>query len=171
MKRVFPGSKIQIVGSIDEDSFRDFSQSLFEIETSPTKSRMAVEIEINSGGGTAMDALAFYGRIKRSPCVINITAYGLVASAAVLVFAACEQRRMTKECWMMVHEDQDSLKNASVSEFEKRTAHSRRLENQWSKLLEDLTGTSQEIWLNLHKETTYLSADECKALGIATEVI
>lgn len=164
--------KIYITGCIDDESFKQFSEELSAIENSPGKdSGKTVEIEINSFGGTAMDALAFYGRIIRSPCTINATAYGLVASAAVLVFAACKRRRMTVESWLMVHEDEDQLKNARTSQFEKHTKHMRLLENQWSEILEKLTGTDRGIWLNLHKEETYLTANDCVKLGIADEVI
>lgn len=163
--------KIYIVGSIDEDSFRVFCEELDTIENLNTPSKRVIYIDLNSIGGTAMDALAFYGRITRSKCLINITAYGLVASAAVLVFAAGGHRMMTKESWMMVHEDEDQLKHARTSQFEKQASHMRRLEDQWSELLEKHTDCSKEKWLELHKHETYLTAYECLALGIVDEII
>jgi len=164
-------NKIYVVGAIDEDSFKQFSEELTAIERKSNPENRFVEIEMNSGGGSAMDALAFYSRIINSPCSINVTSYGLVASAAVLVFAACDHRRMTKDSWMMVHEDSDALKDKSTSDFGKHAAYMRRMEDQWNTLLEKETGTLKSVWLDLHKKTTYLIAEECVKLGIVDEVI
>lgn len=167
-------NKIYLVGTIDEDLYRQFSEELgvFEARAARNKySDVVVEVEMNSGGGTAMDAIAFYGRIKRSHCSIKVTAYGFIASAAVLVFAACDHRRMTKESWMMVHEDSDQLKHASTTRFVRHAGNMRRLEDQWSELLSSCTTTTKDVWLDLHEKETYLTADECKTLGIVDEVI
>jgi ATP-dependent protease ClpP protease subunit len=126
---------------------------------------------MNSSGGTAIDALAFYSRIRTSPLTINITVHGYVASAAVLVFAGCKKRRMAKVAWMMVHEDSDSLKHGTTSGFKKHSDQMQRFENQWSFLLAQHSLTSAEKWLSLHKETTYLNSGQCVDLGIVDEII
>ncbi len=168
-------NKIYIVGTIDENSFKEFSEQLTEFETKAKASKhfadRPVEIEMNSFGGCAMDALAFYSRIRNSQLQINITAYGLIASAAVLVFAACDHRRMTKESWMMVHEDSDSVKAKNTSDFEKTASHMRSMENQWNDLLEKRTKAYSTEWASLHKKETYLTPEQCKELGIVDEII
>ena len=164
-------NKLYIVGSIDEESFKTFSEELSELEIRANPGQRIIEIEMNSEGGTAMDALAFYSRIVRSPCIINVTAYGLIASAAVLVFAACDTRRMAKECWMMVHEDTDDTKGLKTSEVEKQAKQARAFENQWNTLLEERSTTSSKKWAALHAVETYLTAEQCKELGIVDQII
>lgn len=166
--------KIYIIGSIDDVSFKEFSEELSRIENAYSlkdMKKLTVEIEMNSHGGTAIDALAFYSRIRTSPITINITVYGYVASAAVLVFAGCKKRRMAKEAWMMVHEDSDSLKNVMTTVFKKHSDQMQRFENQWSFLLAQHSSTSAEEWLKLHKETTYLNSGQCVDLGIVDEIV
>lgn len=163
--------KLYVVGEINEDSYKEFSEALSEIENKPGKDEAKnVEIELNSFGGSALDALAYYGRITRSKTTINVTVYGQVASAAVLILACCNKRRMIAESWLMVHEDESRLKERT-SGFEQHARQMRREENQWSELLAKHTRTDSVTWLKLHKETTYLTATECLALGIVDEVI
>lgn len=159
--------KLYIVGEITDEAYKRFTRQLSAREAQNLKD---VELELVSEGGDPIAALAFAGRIKSSKCNINITAYGQVASAAVLILAAGDHRRMQANCWMMVHEDSAALEG-EVAQLEKATKHLRRLEDQWSKLLQMYTGTPAEVWTELHKHTTYLSAGECRDLKIVDEII
>lgn len=161
--------KIYLSRDIDEEAFQEFCERMDELEH---ESSDPVEIVLNSIGGNALDAIAFLGRIRTSPCQITVTVFGLVGSAAVLVLAAGDYRRMSKESWMMVHEDSASYKDLSTSEIEKQAAIARLLENQWSTLLSELTDTKKEVWLDLHKRgDLYLNSEDCVVLGIVHEVI
>lgn len=161
--------KVYLTGDIDEESFKEFCERLDELET---QSEDPIEVELNSIGGNALDAVAFLSRIRLSPCEVNITVFGLAGSAAVLVLAAGDYRRMTKESWVMVHEDSCTLKHVTTSELEKQTKIARALEDQWCTLLESLTGTKKETWAALHKSgDLYIMPKECVQLGLADEVI
>ena len=159
--------KIKIVGSIDEASFKAFCEEMDTLE----RSGGVIDIELSSGGGNAYDALAFASRIRRSPHHIRITAFGLVASAAVMILAVGDHRMMTREAWVMVHEDTAKPKG-QVTYLEREVEHLRRMEAQWCTLLARCTkGTSADYWASIHKETTYLCAGECKDLGLIDEVV
>lgn len=158
---------IRVIGTIDEEAYKIFSEQLSEFEDKPT---LAVRMELSSAGGSAYDAIAFYERIRLSPCDVHITAIGYVASAAVLVLAAGDVRQMTENSWVMVHEDSGKLTGNTV-ELEREAKHMRRLETQWTNLLQSRTKKSSSSWGAMHKNTTYLNAHECKALGLVDEVI
>lgn len=159
---------IQIIGSIDEESFKVFSKKLRKFERSNVK---RISVELSSEGGSAYDAMAFFDRIADSRVIVDITATGLVASAAVLVFMAGDSRRMTPSAWLMVHEDSLSgLKNKKVHEVEKEVGHARRLENQWCELLASVSSLTMLKWSKLHRNETYLSHQECLDLGLLNEV-
>lgn len=159
---------IRIIGTIDEASFKQFSEELAELENSDRES--SIMIELSSGGGVAYDALAFSGRMRNSPCNLVVYVYGVVASAAVLILASGDLRYMAKESWVMVHEDSDKLKG-NVVDLERESRHLRRMENQWCSLLEGLTRADKNTWSSLHKETTYLCAKECLDLGLVDGLI
>lgn len=161
--------KIYISGEINNDLFIRFSRKLALLEK---ESDDRVEIEIISEGGDSYTALAFFDRIYSSKCMITTKAYGLVASAATLIFAAGDNRLIGKNAWLMVHEDSISgLDDKKVSEIEKDAKHSRIIENQWCTILEATTTTPFEIWEQLNKEEAYLSAAQCIELGIADAFI
>lgn len=161
---------IKIIGGIDENAYKSFVD---ELDENPKAN--AVMIELNSGGGSAYDALAFYSqirKIKEGGLMCGILATGVVASAAVLILAAGTkgQRQMTREAWVMVHEDTNKLKG-STTDLEREAKHMRRMEEQWNNLLAECTGTSAKAWEEMHKKTTYLSAEECLQLGLIDVIV
>lgn len=155
---------IVIAGEITSELYGEFSSKLRAYEKKKYKE---VNIEISSGGGDPYSALAFYDRIKTTRLVTNITATGLVASAATLIFIACTRRFMTQNSWLMVHEDTISgIDYLKVSQVEKEAAHARRLEDQWVKLFFQSTAISKDYWTDVNKKETYFSSVDCLNLGI-----
>lgn len=159
--------KININGAIDNVSFLEFSKRLTALEAAGEGD---IEVELHSEGGEAYAALAYAGRIRTSKCRIVIRAYGLVASAAVLILASGDIRCLEETAWVMVHEDEGSSEG-SVSSIEASAKQLRRMETQWYDLLESLTDTSAEVWGKLHKDTTYLTAEECLTLKLVDKII
>ena len=167
-KKIIMKNKIQIIGGIDEEMFRSFSEQLAEFEKAKATD---VFIELSSPGGHAYDALAFFSRMRLSPCNITILAYGLIASAAVLVLAGGDKRLMTKESWLMVHEDTVHKLTAKVTEAEKYTRHMRKLEDQWNMLLAMKTRLSAAGWSSLHRAESYITPEDCLKYGLIEEIV
>lgn len=162
--------KINIIGEIDEALYSDFVEALDNLDEMLEGD--GITIELTSIGGDALVALAFYDRIRRCKSDVTIIATGLVASAAVIILAAGDTRLMSKNAWVMVHEDTPVAdEGAKVTQFEKTAKVSRRLEDQWNKILAERTGISASVWAKLHEDETYLNAIECKKLGLVDEII
>lgn len=162
------GRIIKIIGPIDVDAFRLFSDQM-EMLLQVDRSK-AITIELYSEGGDVHIALAISAMIHRCPAPVQAIVYGYVASAATLVLASAKYRVMTKEAWVMVHEislEFDEPLGSAQRELDQYA----RLENQWDDLLEKYTGTSAKDWAKLHKNTTYLSAEACKKLGLVDKII
>jgi ATP-dependent Clp protease, protease subunit len=165
---------IYVTGDIDEAAFKRFDMKLTRLESDSCSDTKAYEIRVvlSSGGGSAYDALAFHDRIKHSPLYARVECYGTAFSAAVIILAAGDMRFMGANAWAMVHEDvTDVTKHDKVSNAEKSLGHSRRLETQWCSILEKDTGTKAEVWEKLHREETYLTAEECKSLGLIDTIL
>lgn len=154
--------KITVSGEINEENFSNFSNDLAVLERPPFR---PVQLHLISDGGDAYSALAFYDRIMVSPCPVHVHAYGLVASAAVLILAAGAKRYMGKSSWVMVHEDHGDT-SGNVSYLEIETAHLRSMENQWNDLMAKHTTIDAPGWAKLHKRTTYLSYADCISAGL-----
>lgn len=157
---------IRIVGEISETSFAEFSAKLSICE----RSRTPVKIELYSEGGNPTAALAFASRIRLAKVKVTVLAIGEVSSSAVLILAAGHKRKMAEEAWVMVHETTDELKG-DVIMLEKLVAQRRREEDQWAELLGQWTTSHKYVWTALHKETTYLTATQCLAMGLIDEII
>jgi ATP-dependent protease ClpP protease subunit len=163
---------LYITDEISVESFAVFSAELRDIEQKGKTSMVVVEL--TSTGGFAEAAIAFYSRIKGCQIPIEIRVLGPCHSAAVLVLAAGDLRKMAKEAWVMVHEEQIDLEELgvmSVSALEKYTRQLRAMEDQWARLLEETTKVSASIWADFHKKETYISAVDCKAMGLIEEII
>lgn len=155
----------KIIGDIDEEAFKEF------MDYEPARAAN-MDLMLTSHGGDAMTALAFYDWITRHKGEVTIEVYGVVASAAVLILAAGDHRRMHENAWVMVHEDTVAVsEDDRVSVIERKAKDARKLEDQWNKLLEGRTNMSSKFWETLHKEETWLSAEECLQYGLIDEII
>lgn len=163
--------KIYIIDEISDESYLAFTKRLSALER---QGKGAIDVELCSPGGIATYALAFANRIQSSPCEIKVTAYGEIASAAVLILAVGDHRVMAADAWVMVHEDSISFSSGSampLKDMERITRHGRRMEHQWAALLANLTSASQEEWADLHAAETWLTAEKCLDLGLVDAII
>ena len=158
---------IRLVGEINEQMYLTLSKRLATFEAESTTK--LIDIELSSGGGSTVDALAIVGRMRASNVVLRVTAYGTCQSAAVLILAAGDYRRISSECWVMVHEESSKL-SGSTSEIANASRHMDREEQHWNDLLAQYTQTPSEAWAKLARETTYLDAKQAFQLGLADEI-
>lgn len=159
--------KIKIIGSIDSDNYNIFVQEMDVLEEKSTK---PIHIELSSEGGDTYIGLAYYGRIISSPCDIIITAYGQVMSAATIILAAGDRRRMHKEAWFMVHDDSTKVRENTKITADIIYDHMENVEQQWASILAKHSNQSKELWRKASKDTTYLNAESCLFVGLVDEV-
>jgi ATP-dependent protease ClpP protease subunit len=134
-----------------------------------------VNLFINSPGGDAFSGLALADQIERARRKgFRITAHasGIVASAAVPVFAVCDERFAAPGTIFMVHE-------AALWKWPGReTASDIRSQNDLMGLLRDryigkLTANSKldrTKWEELEKKTTWFSAEKAMDWGLVDKI-
>ncbi len=159
--------KINLIGDIDYEMLANFEEELARLTN---KNDDGILVLLSSEGGLHEVSLAIASRIRLCSCEITIVAIGTAASAASLILAYGDKRLMAKEAWVMVHEESCKMKG-SVSEYEKETKHLRQMEDQACKLFAERSKVSAEEWSRMHKETTWLSAEQCLELGLIEEII
>lgn len=162
---------LQIIGSIDNEALLHLAEGFTAIETAePTR---PVMITLSSEGGDAYAALGMYSLIRQSKLHITVKAVGQVMSAATIVLAGADHRIMSKDCWFMVHDDDDPANRVRRSDLKALTSESQHyelLEWQWAEVLARHSELSKEEWRRLSKETTYYDAYECINLGLVDEL-
>lgn len=159
---------VQLIGTVDEKMFKKLDAGLNMLESS---SKKAITIKLNSFGGYSTDALAIIGRMRGSTCKIVVEAYGMVASAATIILAAGEKRRMSEYCQFMTHQSsyETSGKHKDNKEF---VQQAEREEEIWASYMAKFSNKSADYWKSLHDtgEDKYLDAAECLQLGVIDEV-
>ena len=159
---------ITINGEITENTFQLIDSGLSEMESA---SRKSITIRINSGGGSVYDALAIVGRLRASKCKIITEGFGHIMSAACLILACGNYRKVSTFSWFMTHE-------ASYDFEGKHTAHknlvvqAEREENQWAKWMAEFTKKDSKFWKNISSsKDTYFTPEELLQLGVIDEVV
>jgi len=134
-----------------------------------------VNLFINSPGGDAFSGLALADEIERARrkgFVITAHASGIIASAAVPVFAVCSKRFAAPGTIFMVHE-------AALWKWPGReTASDIRSQNELMGLLRDRyigklvenSNLSKSEWEELETKTTWFDAEKAKAWGIVDAI-
>ncbi len=134
-----------------------------------------VNLFINSPGGDAFSGLALADQIERARRRgFHITAHasGIIASAAVPVFAVCDVRLAAPGTIFMVHE-------ASLWKWPGReTASDIRSQSELMQLLRERyigklakhSKLDKEKWQELENKTTWFSAEKAKKWGLVDKI-
>jgi ATP-dependent protease ClpP protease subunit len=159
---------IQLTDEIVFPAFDFVDAALTELEN---ESRKGVTIRLNSLGGSVYEALAIVGRINASPCKITIEGYGAIMSAATLILAAGDKRKLSHLAWFMHHEasvDAGEMRAAQLDAFTKQL---KREEKQWAKAMAEYTNRDAKFWLTKGTHIdAYFDANELLKLGVIDEV-
>lgn len=160
--------KISIIGAIDEESYKAFCERLDQLEA---ESKKPIDIELCSGGGDSYIAFAFATRMRLSTCKLIVTIYGQCQSAAVALLFNANKVRISKEAWIMIHQDTTSGDSETTHDALVNARQMRRMEDWWNDQLEEKTARPWEDWEKLHRDTTYFNAEEAVTIGLADEII
>lgn len=134
-----------------------------------------IKIYLNSPGGSAQSALALADEIssvkKRG---IEVTGYasGIVASAAMPIFAVCNKRVASKTTIFMVHEA--GLWKWPGFETRKDLRSQQEMmeigRNHYLNILADHTNLSFDEWAAMEDRTTYFTAKQALEWGLVDEL-
>lgn len=158
---------IVLSGDVDSAMFETFCNQMDVLED---EGFMPIVVRINSNGGCTADALAIAGRMQESPNEVVTVGYGHIMSAATLILAAGDRRKMSKHAWFMIHPAVDKFKG-TAAEIKRAAKQLAKEEAQWIQLMEQFTGVPKALWAELTANSTYLTATECKNLTIIDDLI
>lgn len=159
--------EIQLTGDIEPPMFDFLDAALTELEK---ESRKRVTIKINSHGGDVYEALAIVGRIRKSSCLIVTEGYGAIMSAATLVLACGDQRRLSRYSWYMWHEASYYVEGRHSSN-KAMIIQAEREEKQWAKAMEAFSNKSADFWLKKGRHVdAYFTPEELLKMNVIDEV-
>lgn len=159
---------ITVAEDITPQLFLKFDAALSEMES---HSRKAVTIRLFSEGGDEYSSMAIVGRFKNSPCKVIVEGYGQIASAATLIFAAGDHRRISKHAIFMHHEGSYEI-NDKHQNVKATVEHLENLEKLWASWMAQYSNKSKNFYYESAKHTDkYWSPEYLIKLGLADEII
>jgi ATP-dependent protease ClpP protease subunit len=134
-----------------------------------------VHVFINSPGGDAFSGLALADQIERAQkrgFTIIAHASGIIASAAVPVFAVCDERYAAEGTIFMVHEAAlwKWPGRETASDIRSQNELMNLLRERYIKKLVDNSKLTKEQWEAMEQKTTWFSADKAKEYGIVDRI-
>ena len=134
-----------------------------------------VHVFINSPGGGAFDGLALADEIERARnkgFKIIAHASGIIASAAVPVFAVCDVRLAAPGTIFMVHEAAlwKWPGRETASDIESQNELMKLLRDRYIGKLVDNSNLSKAKWEELEKKTTWFSANKAFDWGLVDKI-
>lgn len=159
---------ILINGTINYNFVRLVDAALTEFELEPDR---PVTIRINSSGGGLYEAFAIVGRITSSPCHIITEGYGQVMSAATIILACGDERRMSKYTWFMWHEVAAGYEG-KVTELKGEIKQLQQEHEQFLRMITEFSNKPLKYWKAKGVEDDFfMNAKQCKAVGLIEEII
>jgi ATP-dependent protease ClpP protease subunit len=159
---------VTLVGEVNDDMFVLVDQALTELED---LSKATVTVRLLSEGGHTYSALGIVGRLRRSKCKIVVEGYGAIMSAATLILASGDERRVASDSWFMHHEETYEFEGRH-SEHKDYVEQQEKEEWQWCKAMAEYTGQPAEFWYEEgRKRDAYFEACELVSLGVADKLI
>lgn len=130
-----------------------------------------IEIDINSIGGSAFEALSIYNLLRIHPAKVNVTVSGVAASSASLIAMAGDTINMPDNAFMMIH--RPTVKIDGNSDDLKRAV------DVLDKLHESILNTylhragieNKDKINELINNETYLTAKEAKVLNLIDNIL
>ena len=164
----FDNRIIRINGEIDDDEFNRVDAAMTIMEK---QNKRQITIRINSYGGEVYSALAIVGRINKSNDITVVTeGYGKIMSAAVLILACGDKRRVSSLAWLMHHEASYDL-SGRVSSIKHELAQLEKEEDQWAEHMAELTTKSKEFWTSAGVgKDLFLDANQMLEHGVVDEL-
>ncbi len=159
---------IVISGDIDSSKFDLIEAGLTLLES---ESRKAITIRINSAGGEVYQAVAIVGRLRRSKCQIITEGYGQIMSAATLILACGDRRKISDYAFFMHHETSYAVEGKH-SEITSLVKQSEIEDQKWCDWMAGFSNKSADFWKTAGVGTDlYLSAQQILEYGLVDEII
>lgn len=165
------GAEILLYGFIgrwDEVDYPRF-QSIFR---EALKSNKELTIRIHSGGGSVFEGLAIYDLIRASDCNVTVIIEGMAASMGFVIALSGDEILINENAFGMAHAVKGGIygnKQEMLNYIELIDSCEERLRQIFTERTKADANIINE-WLTSGKDF-WLSAEKCKELGIADEIL
>ncbi len=129
-----------------------------------------ITVHINSPGGSVLAGLAIYDVMRSIKPKIVTIGYGMQASMGSILLAAGDERMMTRNSNLMIHQISGG-NEGKASAMEINMAFSEQLHETLKNIYVRHVGLTHEFWDLALEHDTWLSADQAKKMGFIHKII
>jgi ATP-dependent protease ClpP protease subunit len=159
---------LTLSGDLEEGTFDYFDARVSILEN---QNKEPITVKLCSNGGSTYEAGAIIGRMKSSPCEFIVEGYGCVMSAATLILASGNKRKLSRYAWFMHHGPRWGTEgnHANIKEAVKQTD---REDTEWNKWMGEFSTKDATFWKKWSGHSDlYLSPEEALEYGVIDEII
>jgi len=162
--------------SAEPESATDFTQTSIEfairalhrmVSESATK---PIELHLNSCGGNPYDALRLHDEILSCPAQVKFYGSGSIMSAATWVMCACDERYVSVNSTIMVHDGSEGYEGKHT-DVQINAIESKRLQDLLYDIYVANSRMPKEFWQDVCTRDLYLTANEAIQLGLADKIV
>ena len=157
-------------GPVTDQMLRDVQVRLLVMEARDNK--RAINILINSPGGSADAGFAIYDMIRFVKTPVNTVVNGLCASAGILIHLAAEKKRRfcLPESRFMIHQP-STTGRGSASDLDITAKEIIKLRDRYNRIVADACGKKAEDVMEAARRDYWLGAGEALEYGLVAKVI
>jgi ATP-dependent Clp protease protease subunit len=164
------GRTIYFFDEVNEDSVCDAIRFLDKLDKDSSKKE--ITIVINSGGGNCYDGLALYDRIRQSGCNVRTRGTGVVASMALILFLAGDEREVTENTRLLSHQVSVHDFCGRAEDFKIESREIDRLNDCLVAIISERTGQTENRIKRDQKPGDYwINAEKAKEEGYTDTII
>lgn len=162
--------KIKFIGSVDEENVRAFINEIKSLnEKFPDSTELT--IYISSPGGSVDIAVELFYFLKLLDCKVRTVNISCVNSAAIIIFAAGEERISFPCSSFYVHSISKNLNgNFTVADLLREVKEMTANTEKVATILSDVSNKNKAYWKRLMKKGCLLTAQRAKELGLVNVI-
>ena len=171
-RRIYWGNCLD-PSNADSNDFTDFTveQVIRSLDRLISEnSSKPIELHLNSSGGDPYCMLRLHDAILNCPAQIKFFGSGKICSSATWIMCACDERYLTKNATVMVHDGSEGLEGTHT-DVKIGMVEAKRLQD----LLYDIYAANSRMpkafWEDVCQRDLYLTAQEAIQLGLADKIV
>lgn len=129
-----------------------------------------INVYINSPGGEVGEAVAIYSALKRHSAEVNTFCDGFACSAASIIFCAGDNRIMGNIAMLMIHNCMSYVGYANADELRKAATDTEKINQCSIEAYKAVSNLSEDKIKELMDAETWITAEEAKEYGFATDI-
>lgn len=159
-------------GAGDDDvAFESISLAIRAIDKMVAISnKQPIELHFTSYGGDPYQAFALIDKILESPCKFIFYGRGAIMSAATFIMAVCDERCLSKNSTVMLHDGSDFFEG-NTTDLQVYAKEVDRVQDFYNEIYANNSWLDKSFWEDIIRRDLYLTADECVLIGLADKVI